>query len=220
MHNKSEILAKLDEFKTFSINQETKFESDFTALMEPMISAVNAYFDADRVKFKKPLDDLGLYLHNDLWARGAQWSKPQDMGFDTNPPPEYSDFRKLFYQFPLMDITPAEFYSAWVIGTPEGEGDGVTPAEPKPLNNTLIDAWVAELSTAIADELKAIDSLGSYLEISMGSSGSVMLWEDTGALESAPTTQTLANEIFIERGLLEAVNLLGLPVYIPSYLRG
>ena len=222
MYSKNQVLAKLNEFLSFSIEQESQYSSQFTALIQPAISAVNAYFSADRSAFKKPLDDLGLYMHNELWQRGAKWDSNFDMGLGTNPPESYNDLQKLFYQFPLMRVTPAAFYSAWVIGIPEGaEGEsGGGAATPEPISNSLIDSWVAEIAEAPKKELVAIDSLGDWLESSMSQSGSVMLWEETGALLEAPDTKDIAQIIFVDRGLLEAVNILGLPVYIPTYLRG
>lgn len=222
MYSKDQILAKLNEFLTFSIGQQSQYSSQFTSLMQPAISAVNTYFSANRSAFKKPLDDLGLYMHNELWQRGAKWDSSFDMGLGTNPPESYNDLRKLFYQFPLMQVTPEAFHAAWVIGVPEGSGESESggAATPEPISNSLIDAWVAEITEAPKKELAAIDSLGTWLETSMSQSGSVMLWEETGALLEAPDTKDLAQVIFVDRGLLEAVNVLSLPVYIPTYLKG
>lgn len=222
MYTNDQVLAKLNEFLSFSIEQESQYSSQFTALMQPAIGAINSYFSTDRSEFKKPLDDLGLFLHNELWQRGAKWDSNFDMGLGTNPPESYNDLRKLFYQFPLMQVTPEAFHAAWVIGVPEGaEGEsGGGVATPEPISNSLIDAWVAEITAAPSEELKAIDSLGTWLETSMSQSGSVMLWEETGTLLEAPDTKDIAQVIFVDRGLLEAVNVLGLPVYIPTYLRG
>lgn len=222
MYSKDRVLAKLNEFLSFSIEQESQYSSQFTALMQPAISAVNAYFSADRSAFKKPLDDLGLFLHNELWQRGAKWDSNFDMGLGKNPPESYNDLRKLFYQFPLVQVTPEAFHAAWVIGVPEGaEGEsGEGAATPEPIGNPLIDSWVAEITGAPKKELATIDSLGDWLESSMSQSGSVMLWEETGALLEAPDTKDIAQIIFVDRGLLEAVNILGLPVYIPTYLKG
>lgn len=221
MHTKNQVLSKLNEFLSYSVTQEPDFESEFTGLMQPVITAVNGYFNTDRSAFKKPLDDLGLFLHNELWQRGAKWEGNFDMGLGTNPPESYNDLRKLFYQFPLMRVAPETFYSVWVWGVPEGSGEeGGATLDPIPLSNPLITSWVTEITSYPQTELKNIDSLATWLETSMSQSGNVMLWEEAGALIEAPETKDIAKTVFIDRGLLEAVNILSLPVYIPTHLRG
>lgn len=228
MYAKQSILAKLDELLQYSISQiptlsyegKETFGSDYTSVVSGGKSSVNAYFSTDRSKFKKPLDDLCLYLHNELWQRGAKWEGEFDMGFSNDFPESYNDLRKMFYDFDwFMDLTNENFFKGWSYKAPESTDPLVTPTEV-PSSNTYISRLCSELTEVqIEQELKNIDDLGTWLEQSMGQSGSVTLWEETGALLEAPKTNDLAKIIFEERGLLEAVDCLGLPVYVPTYLR-
>lgn len=221
MYTKDQVLTKLNELLTYSIEQEPDFESQFSSLMQPIFNAVNSYFDADRSALKKPLNDLGLYLHNELWQRGAVWEGGFDMGLGSNPPETYNDLRKMFYQFDWMTTNKEDFYNSWVWGvpTPPEGSEGTTTTEPEPLSHPMVSAWASEVSQAQSNELPAINALADWLEDSMAQSGSVSLWEDTGALLSAPETSDLAQTIFVDRGLLEAAKILNLQIYIPTYLR-
>ena len=234
MFNKQQVLEKIGallaytiaQIPTLSYSETAHFEAKYVSLTSSMKSSVSAYFGANRSQFKKPLDDLGLYLHNDIWQRNAEWDVKFDMKFGTDYPKDYSDLTKLFYDFTwLMELTNEAFFNAWVYGVPEtatataSDEGGETLAPPEPLSNSYISRLVSDLSTAIADELKNIDNLGKWLETAMGDYGSVMLWEETGALLNAPKTTDIAKIVFIDRGLLEAIEILDLPVYIPSYLR-
>ena len=242
MFSQEEILSKLDGLLAYTIAQiptlsypnKDEFEPIFTSIVGTANPKVTGYFSADRSKFQKPLDDLGLYIHNELWQRGAKWSKPQDLGIGTNPPPEYSDLRKIFYDFDwFMGLTDQEFWDAWVYGEREEEPPPVTPVII-PKSNPHITRLVTELvlvatpdpvtgkvsETVIDQELGKIESLATWLETSMSQGGSIMLWEDMGQLIEAPSTNDIAKIVFVDRGLLEAIKLLKLPVYIPTYLRG
>ena len=230
MYTKSNILAKLDELLQYSIAQiptldyegKETFDAKYESVVSSGESSVSEYFSADRSQFKKPLDDLSLYLHNELWQRGAKWEGEFDMGFSDDFPESYTDLRKMFYDFSwFMELTNEEFFDAWVYEAPEvapatEEGGAATP---EPSSNSYISRLSSELPTIFDVELKNIDDLGTWLEKSLGQSGSVALWEETGALLEAPKTNDLAKIIFEERGLSEAVETLGLPMYVPTYLR-
>lgn len=230
MLTKSDILSKIDELLQYSIEEipnaeypdDGNFETLYTSIVDTGISAVESYFEADRNSFKKPLDDLVLFFHNELQARGMKWENEQDMGFGENPPESYEDLRKLFYKFDwFMELTNEDFCGAWVYEAPvapvaEEEGEALPP---QPTSNPYIDQLIAELGTAMDDEMKAIEDLSKWLESSMGQSGSVALWEETGALEEMPSTKDLAKIIFEDKHLLEAVEVLKLIMYVPTYLR-
>lgn len=222
MKTKSEIVSYLDSLKAYSVSQKEEFKDQYIALMEPLYSAVNQYFSNPRTEFKKPLNDLSLYMHNELWARGAKWEIPFDQGFSTDYPKGYYDLCDLFYAFDWT-VTPEAFFNAWVMESPstgEGESGGGTVAPPKPVSNPYIDSWVSEVNAAPAGELEAISGISSWIEKSLSDSSAVMLWEDQGSLESHLDVKKIAQELFINRKLFTAANTLNLPVYIPSYIDG
>lgn len=217
MYTRTEILDRLQEFLDFSISKSPDFEAEFTSLMQPVFTAVNGYFNTDRSAYKKPLNDLELYLHNYLWQREVEWEHPYDFGLDSNLP--YNDLRKMFYQFPLMNTTTQEFYDAWVWGIPEDESGLPIGDEPIPLSHPMVPSWSTEINNYPPKELDRVNSLNAWLESSMSQSSPVMLWEDTGTLIRSPERVDLAQIVFIDLGLREATEILGLPAYIPTYLR-
>lgn len=213
MYTKDQVLEKLNSLLQYSITQEADYSTQYESIVDTANAAVNGYFDADKSVFKKPLDDLAMYLHNDLWQRGAKWSGEFNFNFSSNYPANYTDMRKLFYEFDwIIEITNEQFHNAWVMGSTED----TTPATPT--SNTYISILKSDLLNAHQNELANIDSLASWLEESMGDYGSIMLWENVGSLVSAPETNDIAKVVFQDRYFLEAINLLNLPVYIPSYI--
>ena len=231
MYLKQIILAKLEELLQYTItqiptlnyeNKET-FNAAFTNIVSSGASSVKSYYDGDRSKFKKPLDDLGMYLHNELWQRNAKWENEYDMGFSDDYPEHYNDLRKMFYDFDwFMNLSNDAFFKAWTYGIPEAavidDEGGAAPTE-EPVSNSYISRLCTELTEEqFTKELKNIDALADWLSDSMSQSGCVTLWEDTGSLEESSDTRPLAYTIFLDMGLKEAIDTLGLPVYIPTYI--
>ena len=155
------------------------------------------------------------------------------MGVRNDFPESYNDLTKLFYDFTwFMELSNEEFFNAWSYASPESDDPTMPPEPPIPSSNGYISRLSSDLilvavesetgetvSKPIIDqELENVDALATWLEKSMSQSGSVTLWEDQGALVEAPETKPLAYKIFLDMGLLEAINTLDLPVYIPTYL--
>lgn len=211
MYSKNEILNKLNSLLAYSCQIDSENAEAYTELIEPIITAVNGYFDADRSNFKVTLNNLELGLYNDILKRNTVATKI-DLPLDGNFPEAYSDLRKLFYVFPCMAVTNETFHAAWVEGV-----DKVTSL-PIITNNTLIDEWVTDLSTAISDELNNISALYTWLENAASDAGMIMLWEDVGEITSQPDTAKIANSIFFDKHLKECITTLNLPAYKPTYI--
>ena len=218
MKNSSDILVKLDELLAYSCATDPDHAGEYVALMSPMKGAVSAYFSADRSKFKQPFKEMRYGLYSDVRARGTVIETEFDLGYSEDYPSYYTDLRKMFYEFPCMDVSNASFHSAWVMETPESEAGATTAPEPIVTRNKLIDAWVASLATAVADELETVNSFVNWLESASEKSESIFFWENVGEIKEEPTTEEIAKIIFIDRGFKEAVKLLNLPVYLPSYV--
>lgn len=242
MYAKQTILAKLDALLQYSISQiptldyeeKETFGTYYSSIVSSGASSVNGYYSVDRSNFKKPLNDLGLYLYNELWQRGAKWETEYDLGLRNDFPESYHDLRKLFYDFDwFMELTNEAFFNAWSYASPESEDPTMPPEPPVPSGNSYISRLCSALilvatesetgeivsKSIIQEELENVDALATWLEQSMSESGCVSLWEDQGALMDAPETRPLAYQIFLDMGLREAIYTLNLPVYIPTYLR-
>lgn len=211
MYNRADVINKLEVLLAYSCSVDTANAAQYQSLMQPLIDGVNKYFSYDRKAFKIPLNNLELGLYNDVMKRGTVATNI-DLPMDKNFPPAYSDLRKLFYEFPCMAVTNETFHGAWIEGVDE------LTQQPIIKSNTLIDKWVADLNTAIDDELKNIQELYSWLESACSDAGMVMLWEDVGQIKSQPSTKDIANIIFNEKHFKECMETLHLTAYKPSYI--
>lgn len=221
MISKEQVIAKLDEYKAYSIQQNSTYSSQFTALMEPLYTAVNNYFSTIPDGM---IDAITLFIHEaycDTWNRNAVWEHTFNANRPTNIPEGVADFRKNYYGFDWLSTTAATFYAAWVIGTPEGSGDelGGATAAPEPLNNTLVDAWTVEVTAAPEQDLANVIASKDFCASCSNSDILINLWEDSGQLLEYKTTEEIAQDIYITRGLLEVIETKGYDVYIPSYLK-
>lgn len=211
MNSKDDVLSKLNALLAYSVGVDAENADKYTELMQPLITAVNKYFNNNRANFKVPLNNLELGLYNDILKRNTVTTKI-DLPMAEDFPEAYSDLRKLFYAFPCMDVSNKTFHAAWVKVT-----DEVTML-PIITNNTLIDAWVTDLSTAITDELNNISALYCWIENAASDAGMVMLWEDVGEITSQPDTAEIANDVFITKHFKECITTLNLTAYKPTYI--
>ena len=66
MNSKNDVLNKLNALLAYSVGVDAENADKYTALMQPLITAVNEYFNNDRANFKVPLNNLELGLYNDI----------------------------------------------------------------------------------------------------------------------------------------------------------
>lgn len=212
MYNKEQVISKLNALLAYSCGIDAENAATYQTLMQPLLTAVNVYFNANRSAFKVLLNDLELALYNDIMKRHTVFSNGGVLPMDVDYPAAYNDLRKLFYTFQCMDVSDAAFHAAWVKGT-----DEITQL-PVVTNNTLIDEWIAALKTAVDDELTNINTFYNWLSSAASNAGMIMLWENTGQIMSQPNIKEVAEDIFIDKHFKECIDTLNLPAYKPSYI--
>lgn len=238
MYKQSDVIGKLDSLLDFSIQQHPKFQAEYTNFINEMRTALNDYFTADRTGWKIQLTELQYLLYSDLMKRRTKYSK-KNIKLPTNFPESYNDTRKCFADFScIMDITNADFLNGWIIETvtpdpsnPDAEisGDGdpniSDPAYPESdelkyhvAGNSYITTWLNYLSGRIDIELNNIIALCSWMENAGTDAGVFMLYEDMGEVIEAPTTNEIAQSIFIDRHFKECIDVLNLPTHTPTWL--
>lgn len=222
MITKIEVLTKINDLLTYSNSQAPQYQSKFSSLMQPLISAVNVYFDAVPEGMKKALEDYVFQTYCDIYNRNIVYSNPISVELPSDFPTGYDDLRQCFYQFAeLMSVTNAQFYAAWVIGVPEGSGDdsgGVQPT-PEPLNNTYLDSWTPEVTSAPQDDVNRVNAVVDWCANACDSLMLPNLLEDQGEVVSYKETEEIAKIIYVDHGLLEVIQSRGYNIYIPTYLR-
>ena len=222
MISKETVVSKLDEFKAYSIKQKPNFEAQYKALMVPLYSAVETYFSTEPNGMKEALENYVHQSYCDTFTRNVKYEKPVPVDYPTDYPTGYDDIRLCFYTFPLLKTTKEQFHAAWVEDVPEtptADGGGST-GTPKPLNNTLIDKWLLEVTAAPEDDVKRVKTLNDWFINAGGTGNMVNLLEDQGVIISAPDTQKTARLIYIEHHLLEVIKARNFNVYVPTYLKG
>lgn len=219
MITKTEVLNKINELLAYSNSQSPQYQSEFTALTQSLIDAVNNYFSITPDGMIEALEDYVFQTYCDIFNRKVVYENP--MGeLPTDYPEGYNDIRKCFYQFPLLSVTPQQFHGAWVIGTPEGSGEGGAPATPAPQSNAYIDLWTGEITSAPTNDVARVVAVNEWCQTNAGSLNLISLLEDQGKVLESPNTQNVANTIYNEHHLLEVLKTRGYEVYIPTYLRG
>lgn len=218
MHSKTEIFAKLDSLLAYSQTNNPDHASEFVPFIESFKVTVTAYFDTDRSHWAEMVRDYRYAIFSDLMGRGSTIETPHDLGFRNDYPTGYSDLRNLFYQFPVMTCTNEQFFNAWVLGTPE-EPDGETtePVEVV-LYNSLLVGWSSDLLGLPDEEFESLQNLVNWLTDSLSRQEGITFWEKDYTVKEAPTTESIAHELFINRGFKEVIQTFNLTEYIPSYV--
>lgn len=206
MYSESEINAKVAELKAYSAEQDASTAVLFT----PLETALSSYFSASDLT--AALRDVVKYMYNDIQRRTTVYETEWPDNLPTDFPTGYYDLRGCFYDFSqLMTITNAAFYAGFVFSTsPEG-GSAVS-------SNTYLDAWTAGITSAASSEASAASNVAAWCKDAGGNSDLIDLLEDRGTVVSSMSREEIAEEIYVNRGVLEIINSRGLDVYVPSYL--
>ena len=222
MLTQTEIIAKLDTLKTYSIAQKPQFEQYYIALMQPVYTAVNTYFSTIPEGMIEALENYVFQTYCDIHTRSIVYEHPvEGASLPTNYPTGYNDIRDCFYQFDWVnEITPETFFNAWVEGIPTDPETQLPTGENQPLSNPYLTQWASEISTAHASEVEAVVGVNAWCETNASSLNLINLLEDQGRILQSSGMQQVANTIYNEHGLLDVLNTRGYNVYIPTYLRG
>lgn len=217
MYKQAEVIIKLDGFLQYSIIQKPQFESYYINFINQLKQNVTNYFTADRSGWKIQLTELQYLLYSDLMKRRTKYGK-KNITLPTNFPASYNDVRKCFADFScIMNTTDADFFGNWIEGIPETSDESAS-GEIIVTGNSLITTWISYLSSRISSDLNDITALCSWLENASNDTGVFMLYEDMGEVIEAPTTNEIAQSIFIDRYFKECIDILNLPTHKPTWL--
>ena len=212
MYKQGEVVAKFDEFLSYSVIQKPEYAESYGVFIEQIKTAVNQYFNADRSRWKIQLTELQYLLFSDLMKRKTVYEK-KNLSLPTNYPETYNDIRKCFFDFStIMNTTNEEFFNAWIVA-----------ADPATListvtGNSLLTEWVTALSGRSDTDLKNITALCEWIETADTDGSVFMLYEDMGNTLEQPTTNEIAQNIFIDRYFKECITTFNLPTHIPTYV--
>ena len=217
MITKNQVITKLDELKTYSIEQDAQTRPLFSSVY----SAIYSYFDNQSDGLAQALTEVVQYMYNDLTRRSTVHEFEYEMKLPTNYPVGYNNVVDCFYKFDsLLVISNATLFNAFVYGIPEGardsEGGGGTEV---PISNPYLTAWTTEITAAVNTDLQAVQTLADWCKNSGGNYDLICLLENQGRIVSQLKQKEKARTIYLDRKVLEVITARNLSVYIPTYLR-
>lgn len=216
MYAKTDVTNKLAELKAYSIAEEPLTES----LFSPIESAVQAYFNAV-AGTAGSFRDVIKYMYNDIFRRTTVYENEFPLNLPTNYPAGYSDLRACFYDFAtLMEIDNETFYNGFIFES-QSTGTGGTGGSTVivPVRNTYLDTWTTAITNATTLNPASVAAMAEWCKNSEGDCDLVDLLEDRGIILEQKSREEITQIIYIERGLLEVVQTLGISVYIPTLLQ-
>lgn len=204
---KTQVETKLNELKSYSVAANPATEPFFA----PMFAAVDGYFSADSSEMSALMEEISKFMYNDVYRRTTVYENNFDLHCATDFPEGYFDLTDLFYDFAeILETTNAEFYAGWVFDE----------ATLEPTGNSYLSRWEEELTAAPEVEQTKVEALEQWLEVSGGSCDLICLYENRGKIISKKTIPEIAEIIYTERKMKEAIENKELTTYIPTYLRG
>lgn len=212
MYTQAEVNTKITALKTYSVAQDPATADLFT----PLETSVQEYFAAN-ANISGPLRDVVKYMYNDIARRTTVYETDWSDNLPTNYPAGYNDVRTCLYDFAeLMTVDNATFFAAFVYETPTATAGST--AEPVPVSNDYLTEWAADITTATTGDAGKILALAEWCKNSEGNCDLIDLLEDRGKVLSQKSREEIAADIYIDRGVLEIIQVRGLDVYIPTYL--
>ncbi len=213
LYTQAEVNAKIAELKTYSVAQDPATADLFT----PLETAVQKYFAAG-TNLSGPLRDVVKYMYNDIARRTTVYETDWPDNLPTDYPDGYNDVRSCLYDFTeLMTVDNATFFAAFVYETPAAAEGGGT-AEPVPVSNGYLTDWAADITAATTGDAGKISALAEWCKNSEGNCDLIDLLEDRGKVLSQKSREEIAADIYIDRGVLEIIQVRGVDVYVPTYL--
>lgn len=208
MITQSQVVAKIDSLKAYSVAQNATTAN----LFAPLYSAVTSYFSTGQSAVKA-MSDVIKYMYNDIWRRNTVYEINIPLNLPTNYPLGYSDIRQCFYQFSqLMSISNESFYAGFVF-------TGLAPAVVA-TSNSYITTWIPEISAAGSGDISNLNSLAEWCKNSEGDSDLISILEDRGTIKSTMTMRQISNDIYKNRHALEVIHERAQGTYIPTYIGG
>lgn len=218
VYRQDEIIAKIDALRDYSA--KGKYDN-YADKMQELYTAVNSFYERDRSQLKNSLEDLVLFVHNDIWMRNAKFEYEFNKNFRNDYPDSYFDLSKLFvddFFVSIVNTTNEEFFNAWTekqIGFDNINHSGIYELD----SNLLVEEWIETIPTDDSSTLENIDNLAKWCELDLQGSNMISLWENQGKILSQKDTKEIAQIIYINRKLKEMNDVLDIGLYIPTYLR-
>lgn len=218
MLKKDEILAQISHLEDIS-------PVEAGDLFSPLCAAVEAFFAPDSSMnhdVSYTIERVGMDYVNRNIVFENQDRLPS---FNANFPPGYHRIGDIFDAngafADIMSIDDETFVDGFYEEAAEGaEGAGDEGGGSPALLHDGIAAWIERIETGKSAALAKMKTLADFCE--SGSSGFTLanFFEDLGQPVHVPDNKEAAQKVYREIGWQEIIDIFGLDVFVPSYLKG
>lgn len=215
MKTKQQVLTHLEGLKSYAIEQG-KDSAKLTALLAPLIKAVNDYYAVD---IAKDVEKAIEAITHGLVRTGIVYADGSSDGNSAQEPPGYNDVTVFFVSANRqMTLTTKEAFNASINEvTPEASVEGSTPAPY--YESSLVDSLTAEYTvnaTEVIEYLKAIAVYGN----SAGLGNALQKLLEPKEIKSVPSMGDISKDIYINRKYKDLIEFQSLNIYVPAGLGG
>lgn len=216
MFLKSDILLKLSTLQSYcEQNKQSNVSGDFAGMIEPLKSAVNAYFDNIPNGLKYDFMNYITQIATDIQKRYTTYENQFGPDLPINYPQGYMDLGEIFANGAidqLMGISGSEFLAGFPIVA--GEGGSTSSYDPNP----IIETWIGEIENAHGSESTKIKKIIEFCESNLYNDGLISMFEDRGNMTVHITNEELARNIYLDKGAKAVIQNFNLDIYVPSYI--
>lgn len=220
MITEQQILNKIQELKSYCIaNGEST--GDYAGFISTLSQAVVNYFHGSTDDLENQVVTVIGALYNDLSRRSIVYENPIGKPSPTNYPKGYKDFTEIFdgdgVFVEILAMDKATFLNGFPISTvaPVAEGEGSSIIVEI---NPIIPVWISKLNTAHEVELAQIETIVNFCNKGASQNMIFMLFEDMGPSRRIKKVSDIANEIYIDMGIKEVIEVFNLDIHIPTYI--
>lgn len=228
MRTKEEIMEAVGRLKEASPEEGME-------VFAPLEEAVTAYYTASG-ELGQTVGECAFQVALNQEYRNTIFAHQERMPtFSSNFPKGYKDVRDLFdgggtWQ-EIEEIDEQTFVDAFEFPAGAEEGDGAGGAsesdtgsdgeggEEEKVRNPYIEDWTARVEASREAIVPGLKAIIAFCESGATKMGMAVYFEEHGEIESAPKRRETADRIYITGGYKEVIEVYGLDVFIPSYLR-
>ena len=216
MLKKAEILARVSHLEDIS-------PVEAGDLFSPLRAAVEAFFAPDssmNQNVSYTIERVGMDYVNRNIVFEHQERLPS---FNANFPPGYHKIGDIFDAngafAEIMGIEDNPFVDGFYEQAAEGEAGEEGGGDPVLLHDGITD-WIGRIESGKSAALAKVKTLADFCE--SGSSGFTLanFFEDLGQPVHVPDNKETAQKVYREIGWQEIIDVFGLSVFVPRYLKG
>lgn len=219
MFTKKQVLDKITELTNYC-KEHGEPTGDYEGYINLLIPPITNYFDKPPATLSENVTDLIPKLYNDLILRDTTYEHPIGKPPSTNYPEGYNDISSIFdgdgVFSEIMDMDAESFLQGFPVEESTDPTTGETSVAVQ--QNMCVTVWTIALVGAMSEDMAKMDAITKFCEQCAFGQELITIFEDRGKSTRTKDGQSLAREIYIEKGIKDVIETFGLDVHIPTYL--